>query len=180
MKGIASMKEAYFKSLLKRVASTAWDSRAGSKHYFCPLVDEEIALQSSGCFTWMNWFAQKDVTGMISVDTDSSAAECAHSFLSRWCTDLNRLCILYRTWEVWGTVSFTGHEKFGGLALGSGGFRPWVADPGTSPGWRGQEAVATWLLCSSLHVLTSGQSSHPARTYTLKTIFQFPALRCPF
>lgn len=103
MKGIASMKEAYFKSLLKRVASTAWDSQAGSKHYFCPLVDEKIALQSSGCFMWMNWFAQKDVTGMISVDTDSSAAECAHSFLSRWCTDLNTLCILYRTWEVWGT-----------------------------------------------------------------------------
>lgn len=39
------MKEAYLESPLRRVASSARDSLAGSKRYFCPVVDEQTGLQ---------------------------------------------------------------------------------------------------------------------------------------
>lgn len=159
MKGIASMKEAYFRSLLKRVASSARDSQAEFKHYFCPLVVKKVGLQSSGCSVCSERVRLALITQQLRILT------------------LSWIDVVW-TW----TLSFMGHEKFGELTSVSGAFHRCGTDVSVSPGWAGQEAVAAWMLCSPLQMLTSGQNSWSARTCTLKTIFQPPALggsSCP-
>lgn len=153
MKGIASMKEAYIRSLLKRVASSAWDSQAEFKHYFCPLVVKKVGLQSSGCLVCSERVMLALITQQLHVLT------------------LSWIDVVW-TW----TLSFMGREKFEELTSASGAFHRCGTDVSVSPEWAGQEAVAASMLCSPLQMLTSGQSSCSAWTYTLKTIFQPPAL----